>query len=230
MSLSWLNTSPQIEASGSEIAILPLATFEPHGHVIQAASNQLILSEISAQVSKKLSRPTYLLPSWPFGTSSGSADKKGRITIEYSTLWAVVNDIVTSLLEHGFRQVVVINNTGSAVVHPPQPFGNEIVKTAVRQLNYENPGLTAIWVQPFRVSGKALQEIFASTDKERLDETVAVSILMAIGKMPVQVQMEGLMDSLHGISAEKGLQALEAVVADTVHYIERTFNQLGRIK
>lgn len=133
-----------------------------------------------------------------------------------------------------------------------RPVGNFIVKTAVRQLNYETPGLTAIWVQPFAAAREALAALFPSARQEIQAGAVETSILVhlapdLVGPLPrdhvpsaspayldfaplQRLAPDGVWGRPSEASAEKGAQALEAAVAATVEYIERTFGQLAEIK
>jgi creatinine amidohydrolase/Fe(II)-dependent formamide hydrolase-like protein len=176
----------------------------------------------------------------------------GAVSLSFETLWTVVRDIVLSLYEHDIRHVAVINNHGSAVTSTTRPVGNFIVKTAVRQLNYENPGLTALWVQPFAAGREALQVLFPSACQDVHAGAVESSILMhllptLVGPLPIDHVSEltpTLMDffDFHTIapggvwgrpseaSAEKGKLALDAVVRATAEYIELSFKQLYQIK
>jgi creatinine amidohydrolase/Fe(II)-dependent formamide hydrolase-like protein len=246
------NTAWEFLATPPELAILPLACFEPHGPHLPVGTDEVIMTEIARQVASQLAVPAFLLPAWPFGTSGHHAGDPGAIYLSFETLWAVVRDTVTALHEHGIHKVAVLNNHGSAMTSTTRPVGNFVVKTAVRQLNYETPGLTAIWVQPFAAGGEALRDLFPSARHEIHAGAVETSILMHltpdwVGPLPEgnvpdvdlaylefapfkKLAPSGIWGRPGEGSAEKGKQALQAVVAATVDYIERTFAQLAQLK
>jgi creatinine amidohydrolase len=222
--LNWHNTAWEFKEQPPQVAILPLACLEPHGQHFPLGTDQFIVSEIAIRVAADLSFPTYLLPTWPFGTSMKEAGKAGAISLGFETLWAVVRDIVLSLYEHNIRYVVVINNHGSPAASTAVPVGNSIVKTAVRQLNYETPGLTTIWVQPFAAGRGALAALFSSVGPDV--EMVESAILMHLAP----VLMPGRAEAGGGNAfAGKGKLALDAVVKATVEYIQHSFTQIDQL-
>ncbi|MEW5721204.1 MAG: creatininase family protein [Chloroflexota bacterium] len=252
MMLTWQNTAWEYKAHPPQIAILPLACLEPHGSHLPIGTDRIIIGEIARRVAERLDAPTMLLPTWSLGTSGHHAGKVGAIYLKFETLWAVVRDVATSLREHGVHQVAVINNHGSAMTGATRPIGNFIVKTAVRQLNYETPGLTAIWVQPFAAGRAELAELFPSARSEVHAGAVETSLLLhlardLVGTVPAdhvplftpnyldfapfdKIAPSGIWGKPGEASAEKGARALDLIVQATAGYIETTFRQLREIK
>ena len=60
------------------------------------------------------------------------------------------------------------------------PFGNFILKAAVRQLNHEHPGMDAIWVQPLAAAARALGKVFESGADDVHAGEVETSLVMAL--------------------------------------------------
>lgn len=250
--LTWQNTSWEFKDRKPEVALLPLAAFEPHGSHLPVGSDLIIMDAIARDVAGRLSAHTFLMPTWPLGTSGHFAGDAGAVYLGFETLWAVVNDLVHSLHQQGINQVALLNNHGSAMTSTVVPLGNFIVKTAVRQLNYELPGLTAIWVQPFAAARAALAEIFPSAPEEVQAGAVETSILMHLAPDRVGQPGPDHVPAVRGAflnftpfrnlapaavwgrpseaSAEKGEQALAAAVEATVLYIEETLAQLAELK
>ncbi len=250
--LTWHNTAWDFKNDPPRVAVLPLACTEPHGTHLPVGTDRIIVGEIARQTAERLESPTVLLPTWTLGTSGHHAGEAGAVSLRFETLWAVVRDVVTSLHEHGIHQVAVINNHGSAMTGTSRPIGNFIVKTAVRQLNYETPGLTAIWVQPFAVARSALVEILPSANCELHAGAVETSLLMhlapdLVGTAPsdhvpsialnyldfapfAKMLPEGIWGKPGEASAEAGARVLDAVVQATRHYIATTFARLEQTK
>ncbi len=251
MVLTLENTAWDFKASPPEVALLPLACLEPHGPHLPIGSDWVIVSTIARLVSEKLRSQTYLLPVWPLGVSAHHWGEPGAVSLEHDTLWAVIRDIAESLVAHNVRRVAVLNNHGSPMGTTTVPLGNVIVKTAVRQLNYETPGLHAIWVQPFAVARPAFLEIFGSAAADLHAGEVETSILLhlsqdlvragAVDAVPshplayleflpfARLSPSGVWGRPSQASAEKGRRALEAAVSATVDYIERTFESLTQL-
>jgi creatinine amidohydrolase len=247
---TWQNTAWEFKETPPQVAILPLACLEPHGAHLPIGTDQLIVSEIARRVAEILPFQTFLLPTWPLGMSFQHDGQAGAISLRYDTLWAVVRDIILSLCDHNIRFVAVINNHGSIAVPNAYPVGNSIVKPAVRQLNYETPTLSAIWVQPFTVARETLKALFSSPDQEVHAGALETSILMnlepiLVGTLPQDYTTMssfswlGFLDS-HTIfpggvwgkpseaTAEKGQLALDAIVRATSEYIGQCFCSLGK--
>jgi creatinine amidohydrolase/Fe(II)-dependent formamide hydrolase-like protein len=252
MMLTWQNTACDFEDHPPRIAVLPLACTEPHGAHLPVGTDRIIIGEIARRTAERLDAPTVLLPTWSLGTSGHHAGQAGALSLRFETLWSMVRDVVTALHEHGIHQVAVINNHGSAMTGTARPIGNFIVKTAVRQLNYETPGLTAIWIQPFAAARAALAEILPSANCELHAGAVETCLLLhlapdLVGTLPpdnvpsispsylhfapfAKLVPAGIWGKPSEASAETGVRALDALVQATIDYIETTFAQLERIK
>jgi creatinine amidohydrolase len=234
------------------MAILPLAAFEPHASHLPVGSDLIIMQAIARGVAERLPGKVFLMPAWPLGTSGHLAGEAGAVYLGFETLWAVVDDLVHSLHQHGIYKVAVLNNHGSAMMSGTVPLGNFIVKTAVRQLNYELPGITAIWVQPFAAARAALAELFPSAQAEVHAGAVETAILRHLapelvgdaGPDHVPDVSSAYLNftafrtlAPHGIwgrpseaSAEKGEKALVAAIDATAAYVMTTFTQLAQLK
>ncbi len=235
-----------------EIAILPLACFEPHGPHLPVGTDMIIMNAIAARLAEQLSALTFLLPTWPLGTSLLHDGLPGTVSLGFETLWAVVRDVAVSLHEHGIHRVAVLNNHGAALTSTARPSGNFIVKTAVRQLNYEVPGLKVIWVQPFTAARRDLSALFASAGREVHAGAVETSLMLhlapeMVGELPPdffpvqnpawldivpfeKLAPAGVWGSPSEASVEKGAQVFEAVVTATTEYIRHTFAHLDDIR
>lgn len=246
--LTLENTAWDLRAARPELAIVPLACLEPHGPHLPIATDAIIVGEIARCVAERLPGATWLLPVWPLGTSGPQLGSPGTVSLEFDTLWAVVRDVAVSLHAHGIHRVVVLNDHGSPRTTTSRPEGNFIVKTAVRQLNYEEPGLSAIWVQPFAAARLEFDEIFESATDDVHAGEIETSLLLHLA--PEEVR-EGALDAvpLHpptfldfaplgrlspsGVwgrpslaTADKGRRALDAAVSATVRYIGSTLSSL----
>lgn len=242
------HTAWDFKAARPEVALVPLACLEPHGPHLPVGADGLIISAIARRVAERMGRATFLLPVWPLGTSGPHFGRPGCVSLEYQTLWAVVRDVVLSLHAHGIHRVAVLNNHGSPVTTTTRPLGNAVVKTAVRQLNYETPGLRTIWVQPFAAARTAFFEIFDAAASDLHAGEIETSILLHLAPDLVRagapdavpagphayldavpfhrVSPTGVWGRASLASAEKGSRALDAAVDATVDYIEGTLAAL----
>ena len=188
----------------------------------------------------------------PFGTSASHGGTPGTVWLSPTTLMHVVRDLVESLLLVGVRRVVVINEHGGAGESTVIPRGNYIVKTAVRQLNYDHPELSAIWVQPFTVAKEELLRLLPSAAEEVHAGALETSVLLALAGDRVKeravdfvpemskeymdylpfsaISPKGVWGHPSAASASLGEAVLEASVRGTVRYIRESFAHLAEIR
>ena len=159
--LDYQNTTYDIEAGNPHTAILPIAVVERHGSHLPVGADWMIVDAIASRVAETMGEGCYLLPTMPYGTSAGHVGEAGTLSLAPLTLMHVVRDLVDGLIAQGIRRVAVINSHGGAGESTVRPQGNFIVKTAVRQLNYDYPDLKAIWVQPFTVANGLFARLVA---------------------------------------------------------------------
>ncbi len=252
MLLDYQNTSFEVKEAKPEIAVLPIGATERQGEHLPIGATTFILDALARRVAERLKGTIYLLPTMPLGTSGLHRGSGGTIALEWPTLMYVVNDLVESLLRQGIRKVAVINGLGGANENTVRPRENYIVKTAVRQLNYDHPKLDAIWVQPFTVAGQDLMEILQSAGQDVHAGELATSLMLHLA--PETVKGDGVdflpkvgKDYLDYVTfgtlcpggvwgkpklatADKGARALEAAIGRTVAYIEETFALLATMK
>jgi creatinine amidohydrolase len=246
-------TAPTIDIQAStyrlrelrpSIAILPVAALEQHGPHLPVATDWLVVEHIARRVAEELP-DSLLLPCLPFGTSLGHLGTAGTVGLAWPTLLHVITDVVGSLLAQDIERVAVINNLGEVAGIPVQPRGNFIAKTAVRQLNYANPRLQALWLQPMTVAAAELRTIFDSWSDDVHAGEVETSLMLALrpdlvkgrgaDHVPAvarqftdwapfgQLAPGGVWGRPSLASVEKGQRALEAAVQASVAYIRESF-------
>ena len=252
MMYSWENTTQEVAAARPEMALLPVATTEQHGQHLPVGSKSFVLEYMARQVGAALPGSVYVLPPLPLGTSQAHLGTPGTIALSWETMTSVVRDLVESLLAQGIRKVALLVGLGDASSGAAWPSDNFIVKTAVRQLNYDHPELLAIWVQPFRAAWSDFLDIFETADKEVHAGEVITSIMLhlapeLVGEKRIDFVPEiettfvnytsfasvcpgGVWGCPSTASAAKGARALDAAVRCTANYISCTFEQLHAIR
>lgn len=252
MLLDYQNTSPEVRAAKPDLALLPIGATEQQGSHLPVGAVTLILDALARRVGERLPGNVYLLPTLPFGTSGSHAGSLGTMALEWPTLMSVVRDLVESLAAQSIRRVAVINALGGPGQGTVCPRENYIVKTAVRQLNYDLPHMDTIWVQPFSVAGPALEGILSAGRDDLHAGELTTSLVLYLAPQAVKGRgadhvPEADKDYLDYVafarlcpggvwgrpslaSAEKGRAAFEAAVQAVVEYIEHTFAQLATMK
>ena len=248
----YRNTSFEIKDGQPKLAILPVASIEQHGSHLPLATDLLIMNAIAEQVAPRLDGATFRLPTFPYGTSMYQSDFAGTLWLTADTLFCVIRDVIESLYEHGITRVVVLNNHGGANGTTVVPRGNFVVKSAVRQMNYDHPDCEAIWVQPLAAARIELMGIFETAGEEFHAGEIETSLLLHLHEELVKGRAEDFVPEKGGeyldfvpfqhlcpggvwgypsrANAETGKRALEAAVDGTVRYIVTTLAQLDEAK
>ncbi len=105
---SWL----QARDLTPRIVVLPLGSFEQHGHHLPLLTDSVIGSEIAARAERELGEDALFLPMLWTGHSPHHLAFPGTVSLSSSTFIAVVEDVLESLIAGGFRRVLGFNSHG----------------------------------------------------------------------------------------------------------------------
>jgi len=134
-----------------EVAVLPLGATEPHNlhlpYGTDVLEGTIVGQHICAAASRQGAR-VVLLPTVPYGTETNLREFPLAMNLNPSTLFAVVTDLVESLVQSGIRKVVLLNSHG----------GNDL-KPLLRELYGKTPAQLFLcnWYQ---VLGSEYDKIF----------------------------------------------------------------------
>jgi creatinine amidohydrolase len=111
-------TSPQVTellaAKRIPVLLLPTGAVEPHGPHAPLATDAIISAGMCERVAVRLADDpdvrVLILPPLPYGVTRYGAAFAGAVSVNEDTLHALVVDICTSLVDQGFRRLVVVNN------------------------------------------------------------------------------------------------------------------------
>jgi creatinine amidohydrolase len=249
--LNARSTTFEVERARPATAILPVATVEAHGPHLPAGTDLLIVEAVARRAAQILG-DAYLLPTIPFGTSAHVRGLAGTADFTPDVLRRVVQDVAVGLHETGIHRVAVIAGPGLVSGNTVVPFGNFILKAAVRQLNHEHPGMDAIWVQPLAAAARALGKVFESGADDVHAGEVETSLVMAlapdaVGDGPVDHVPSAGRDMMEMVpfrtlapngvwgrpslaSRDKGEAAVTVASEATAGYIRESFDALARMK
>lgn len=252
MLYDYQNTFSEVRDGKPTVAILPVGATEQEGDHLPVGASTLILETISRQIADGLDESAYLLPVMPFGTSGSHLGSAGTISLGWSTLMDVIKDIVESLALQGISRIVVIDSLGCATGGMTRPHENFIVKTAVRQMNYDHPEIDVLWVQPFTAAAAELGGILVNPKDDVHAGELTTSLLMHLAPELVQSNAvdhvpdigktaldwvpfntlcpDGVWGYPSHASAEKGGLAIAAAVKHTIAYVQESFAYLAQAK
>ena len=106
-------TSPEIGALDRDrtVVILPIGSVEQHGNHMPVGTDTLLAQAVSLAVAEKAADVVVMPPPW-YGFSAHHMRFAGSVTLRAETLMAVCEDVVGSVVKHGFRRILIVNGHG----------------------------------------------------------------------------------------------------------------------
>lgn len=106
-------TSPRLAALNRDrtVLILPVGSVEQHGRHLPVGTDTMLAQEVAVAAAGKAGDVVVLPPPW-YGLSAHHMRFAGSITLGAETLMRVVEDIVASVVQHGFRRILIVNGHG----------------------------------------------------------------------------------------------------------------------
>lgn len=111
-------TVSDIEEFSPEVALIPIASTEPHGPHLPYGTDTLIGAGITAravQLANEKGARVLRLPPLPIGNNVNFKAFPFACRIRVETLMAILFDLVEFLQEEGVRKVVIVNSHGGNV-------------------------------------------------------------------------------------------------------------------
>ncbi len=96
--------------------LVPVGAIEQHGSYLPLGTDAILAEAVAHDCARAMG--VMVAPLLPFGWSPQHMGGAGTISLQSSTLSAVVEDIAASLERHGFRRIVLVNGHRVANVPP----------------------------------------------------------------------------------------------------------------
>ena len=105
---------PDVEALDRErtVVLLPLGSVEQHGRHMPLGCDTILAHAVALAAAERYKGRVAVLPPPWYGFSAHHMAFAGTVTLRAETLMAIVEDIVASLVAHGFRRILVVNGHG----------------------------------------------------------------------------------------------------------------------
>lgn len=214
--LTYMEVRDRI-AEGYTTAIIPTGGIEENGPYLVTGKHNVILRSlcpaIAAELGNALCAPVVaFVPEGNIDPPSAAMHFPGSISIRDETYRALLDDIASSLKQHGFRNIVLIGDSG----------GNQRGMAEVADVlneRWEGSGVTAHFVVEFYTPGWEATERYteeelgvAETHSDGYHDDIWVTAMMMVSD-PTSVRYEQRMDanlaSINGVTITPLEDAIE---------------------
>jgi creatinine amidohydrolase len=112
-------TWPEIRdvAAEDRVVVIPVGTIEDHGPHLPVDCDVRIIEAICARTCAAAPTETVLLPVLTHGYSPHHLDFPGPITIRWNVFVEHLLDITRSLVQHGFKRIIIANGSNMPLVN-----------------------------------------------------------------------------------------------------------------
>lgn len=104
-----------LKQSQQKIVLLPLGATEQHGPHLATGTDTAIVTRIAEAAEKLKPNDIILTPTLAFGSSHHHLSFGGTISISADLYTQVIRDMVSSLVQSGFRKIVLLNGHGGNI-------------------------------------------------------------------------------------------------------------------
>lgn len=236
-------TRPEVEKylETDDVVLFPVGSTEQHGKHLPFDNDAFSAFEIAKRVAEKTD--VVYTPVMPFGYSIHHMNFPGSITLKTQTLVKVYKEVCLSLLQHGFKKIVIMNghggNTnwiGQAISELYHETGNRVYSLMI--FNSEKGfGADALDIIEQEGGGHAceMETSFSVSLGQRVDEkaitdwsppsnwtefTKKYMRKVSTAKMFDETTEIGNLGDPSKYSVEKGEKMVKAVVKDITAFIE----------
>lgn len=150
-----LNREDLRRAAPDSLVVLPLGATEQHGPHLATGTDYFTVEAIAREASLIAEVPTIVTPALPFGSSDHHLVFGGTLSLSTATYYAVLKELLLSLVRDGFRQVFLLNGHGG---------NHELAQLAVRDVALEHP-LKAAAGSYWTIAWDALVEVGAHRER-----------------------------------------------------------------
>jgi len=129
-----LRSWPEVESylQRCRAVIVPLGSTEQHGPTGAIGTDALTAEAVALEVGRRTG--VLVTPAQNFGMAEHHLGFAGTISLQPSTLLAVLHDLVLSLARHGFERIFVINGHGGNIATARAAFAQAHGTAAARGL------------------------------------------------------------------------------------------------
>lgn len=180
--LSW----PQAQAAiaGGAMAVVPVGSLEQHGRHLAVNTDNVIADAIGEEVARRGAErglKLLLCPSLHYGYTMHNMDFPGTITLRMETLLALGVDVVSSLVHHGCRKIVLLNAHGS---------NWSILDLISRRVMNRHPEVLVAAVSPVKMAAAELEKLREAKEMGGMSHGCELETSLMLHLRPELVEMD----------------------------------------
>lgn len=143
------------EMTPTHIVVIPVAATEQHGPHLPTGTDTFLCETVVHRAASRLdpATPVIVAPTLPYGSSHHHLQFGGTMSITSETYYALLRDLLESLITVGFKRAMLINGHGG---------NHELVQLAVRDLSLIHPVALAA-ASYWQMAADAIDETDASS-------------------------------------------------------------------
>lgn len=146
--LTW--TEAREAATKNPVILIPSGAIEQHGPHLPLNEDAITAEWVAEYIASRMDTPVLVAPTLSYGHSPVFDGYAGTLNLSLETLRSVLFEVMESLVKHGFRRIVVINNNG----------GNQAsVSHAAFDLR-EKYGVLVGSVYPWSIGYRAMKDLY----------------------------------------------------------------------
>lgn len=111
------------QTKNDKVVVLPLGAIEQNGAHLAVSTDTSLVTKIAHEAEKVRREDILLCPTLPFGSGHHHLHFGGTLSISITTYTQVVVELVESLLQNGFRRIVLLNGHGGYITPVRQALG-----------------------------------------------------------------------------------------------------------
>jgi creatinine amidohydrolase len=154
------------------VVLIPAGTVETQGPYTYVGLETVLPQRLAEEVAQRTN--SLVLPAIPFGDSSQFKDYPGTITLRPEVVGMVYEDVVRSLVRHGFDHLLFL-----AMHIPNQPMMEQVAHKVRDEL-----GILIAWINPGRLAAAIMKDVspnFAAARGHGADPGLSLALYLAPG-------------------------------------------------
>lgn len=187
--LSWPEAQTAVE--GAAMAVIPVGSLEQHGRHLALNTDNVLGDAIADAAVREASNrglKVFLCPPLHYGYTMHNMDFPGTMTLRTETLLAVGVDLVTSLVHHGCKKIVLLNSHGS---------NWSILDLVSRQVMNRHPEVLVAAIFPIKMAAAELEKLREAKQTGGMSHGCELETSLMLHLRPELVDME---KAVHDIS------------------------------